>query len=51
MIPRGAPRSSKGNDTADMTQTVDNPEVLRMEGITKRFPGVLANDDISIVVR
>ena len=34
-----------------MTQTVDNPEVLRMEGITKRFPGVLANDDISIDVR
>jgi general nucleoside transport system ATP-binding protein len=34
-----------------MTQTVDNPEVLRMEGITKRFPGVIANDDISIDVR
>jgi ABC-type uncharacterized transport system ATPase subunit len=34
-----------------MRQTVDSPEVLRMEGITKRFPGVLANDDISIDIR
>ena len=27
------------------------PEILRMEGITKRFPGVLANDNISLDVR
>lgn len=27
------------------------PELLRMEGITKRFPGVLANDQISLDLR
>jgi simple sugar transport system ATP-binding protein len=34
-----------------MTVTPEAAEILRMEGITKRFPGVLANDGISIDVR
>ena len=34
-----------------MAQLAENSEVLRMEHITKRFPGVRANDDISIDVR
>ena len=29
----------------------NSPAVLRMEGITKRFPGVLANDQVSFDVR
>ena len=29
----------------------DSSTVLRMEGITKRFPGVLANDDIHLDIR
>ena len=28
-----------------------SPEALRLVGITKRFPGVLANDDVSLDVR
>ena len=31
--------------------TAQNSEVLRMEHITKRFPGVVANDDVSLEVR
>src|SRR4051794_30539045 len=34
-----------------MTVTPEAAEILRMEGITKRFPGVLANDAISLDVR
>ena len=36
---------------AAVAYTAQNSEVLRMEHITKRFPGVVANDDVSLEVR
>ncbi len=34
-----------------MSKNADDAVILRMEGITKRFPGVLANDRINLEVR
>ena len=27
------------------------PEIISLEGVTKRFPGVVANDDVSLTIR
>src|SRR5512139_1174256 len=35
----------------DVFMVQDNEDAMRMEGITKRFPGVLANDRISLDCR
>ena len=36
-----------------MDQTMPEPRdvVLEVEGVTKRFPGVLANDDVNLTLR
>ena len=45
-----APRIEGGPASYDSARSPDTP-ALRLTGITKRFPGVLANDDISFDVR
>jgi ABC-type glutathione transport system ATPase component len=43
--------SATSPDQADRPDQPGQPPMLEMRGITKRFPGVLANDDVSFDLR
>jgi ribose transport system ATP-binding protein len=45
------PGTESSDTTRDGTAGTEAPAALRLEGITKRFPGVLANDDVTLEVR
>ncbi|AWD21511.1 ABC transporter ATP-binding protein [Fuscovulum blasticum] len=40
-----------GTQPADSAETTARPELLRVEGITKAYPGVVANSDVSFTIR
>jgi general nucleoside transport system ATP-binding protein len=43
----GSPRTSRFNDT----ENVSAPPIVELTGIRKAYPGVLANDDVSLALR
>ncbi len=47
---RASPRRAKRLDHAVTLPTPPNPPAVEMRGIVKRFPGVVANDGIDLVV-